>query len=247
MFLEYNYYNGKSPSSINEGLLKTLSAYNQHHGYNGELYVGFTGNLEQRFERHKTAQWKKMVVVYRSWSMTSAVDVENRLIKYGQDSDVGIELKNIKGVQDISKRYVYLLTDRREKYYDGPKSIDCDTWIEWENKCKTGPLDARLIVGVLKGKLSRCINKEECIYIGMTNDPKRRWREHQRKRSRKWDQMHLLYSTTSLGNAKTLENILIKYADQNIRPGKCSLENVLIPKDGGKWEPPVWHVYILIP
>lgn len=246
MFVDWNYYKNESLGQIEDSLKKVLSAYQRHHGKS--LYVGITGNLEQRCSQHHTNwgnQWEKMIVIYQTPFPGEAMKAENQLIEYGKKEGIKVELENIQGARDLSSGlYVYVLIDKKANSHDGPKEpINDEIWRTWmKDYKKTGLPNS--VIGTLNHRIGQYARHSDYIYIGMTNNPKRRWGEHQRKWAPrdKWDEMRLVYETTSLGNVMKVEDALIK----NVKSASYRYEKVLNIK-GGNGIPPDWYVYVLIP
>lgn len=104
------------------------------------------------------------------------------------------------------------------------------------------------------GDLRRCIGqyarRYDYIKVGITKNPEVRWLQHQSERrlhDDSWEEMVVIYETSSWRRACMVENLLIKYAQS--RPYKCVLWNAV---GGGGGQNPVLtrncraYVYVLL-
>ena len=82
----------------------------------------------------------------------------------------------------------------------------------------------------LRRAIGQYASRNRWIYIGLTQQrPEDRFSQHQRKRAEghKWDRMVVIYHAKTFTLMQTVEDRLIKYAEQQIKNGKylCQLIN----------------------
>ncbi len=88
----------------------------------------------------------------------------------------------------------------------------------------------------LKRSVSQYIRYHNCVKIGITNNPERRKKEY--AKSRNWDKMVVLYSTTSLKYIREIERELIEY--------NWDYVHNLISGGGGDYSQPPYYLYVVI-
>jgi len=101
----------------------------------------------------------------------------------------------------------------------------------------------------LKTALGQHARGSQYVYIGITNNPQRRFSEHQAAAQREdpdypWDKMVIIYKTASIDNAKKTEKALIEHArNSNYEPKTWNWKG----GGGGKFNPTeVQYVYVLL-
>lgn len=83
-------------------------------------------------------------------------------------------------------------------------------------------------------------NYKDRIKIGASNDPDRRWYDH--KRGRRWQEMRILWGTSSLKGIRQAEKVFIDYVWDNYDV-KCLNE---VSGGGGLGKGDYWYLYVLL-
>lgn len=65
------------------------------------------------------------------------------------------------------------------------------------------------VIPLLRISISLFLRNYKRVKIGITNNPERRWKEHQRQDAESWDRMVIKYVTTSVNNANRVEKFFI--------------------------------------
>ncbi len=89
--IEYNYYEGSDFSNVEQGLKIAVSKYARQAKC---VYIGITGDIEQRTQRHYARSrkrpndvnlgigWTRMIAIYNTTSDSDAKQAEKVLIKF---------------------------------------------------------------------------------------------------------------------------------------------------------------------
>ncbi|WP_326498831.1 hypothetical protein [Methylomicrobium sp. Wu6] len=216
------------------------------------VYVGITHDPEARFAQHQAKmaelgykEWEEMIVVYGTYSLAFAIQVENEMIKYFERHNVYSKIKfNTKGPQYFGNQSfsLYLLVKNisliplLRTVNTGLKDPN-DAYVTYwpEDRC-SGHYNSQLI-DTLKRRVKKYAEKQKTIYIGMTNDPHRRLSEHYS--SKDIDGMIVLYESNSLDYVAKTEAVLIEYAKKNLSA------NCINDKSSLMLNSPYFYVYFL--
>jgi len=245
-----------SPGQIIPDLKKALGQYFRDRGTRDlGVYVGITHDPETRFAQHQSRmaelgykEWEEMIVVYGTYSLAFAIQVENEMIKHFENHSVYKKIKfNEKGVQYFGKQSfsLYLLVDNitsipLPRTVNTPIKDQNDVYVSYwpEDRC-SGHYNSQLIE-TLKRRVKKYAEKQPKIYIGMTNDPHRRLAEHYSKKD--IDGLIVLYESSSLDYVANAESMLIEYAKKNL-VNKCKVIN---DKSSLMLNAPYFYVYFLL-
>ncbi|MEM6635734.1 MAG: GIY-YIG nuclease family protein [Pseudomonadota bacterium] len=216
MGLEWNYTSG----DFAEVELATRRALAQYRNGAKIIKVGRTNSPERRYKEHQSDRtrarakpWKRMIVLHECSSLHEVKLAEGKLIKWlrakGYDwaPAKSKSLGNQRGpeaVYDGEEYFVYVLLDSYGEPVKEPE------WLY-----STGHL--KDVAPNLKQALAVYGRKNKHIKVGRTNDPGRRWREHQAERASAndaWERMVVVYATSSFSYAAQCEKLLIDYADE---------------------------------
>lgn len=238
--IRYNYFDNKHPSDVEENVKRSLGQYVSRCEY---VYVGRTNNPEARFNAHQrnlepgVKKWDEMVVVYGTRSLGFSVQMENALIQFIQHGRFNNVRWNTKGTQWEGPQdfAVYLLVDGSGRRKSTPNNVPT-----WPADVVTGHYN-RGLEAQLCQMVDRYAKNQKRIYVGMTNDPRRRFGEHQREWQIPWDDMIVIYQTSSLDYAAQAEAMLIKYINENKYPSQNTAGGMM-PTD----EEPYFYVYFLL-
>ncbi len=240
--IKYEYFDSKHPSYVEESVRRSLGQYISRCNY---VYVGRTNNPESRFKAHQNnldpgvKNWDEMVVVYATRSLGFSVQMENALIEFiqrGKFQNVRWNEKGTqwRGPQDFT---VYVLTDSTGQRKPKPNNNPL-----WPAGILTGHYDLAL-QQLLCQKLDYYTRNKKRCYVGMTNDPWRRFGEHQRDWDIGWDNLIVLYRTSSLDYAARAETKLIQYIKDKRNQSKfLNTGSGMMPAD----EEPYFYVYFLL-
>jgi hypothetical protein len=207
-----------------------------------------------RFAQHQAKmaelgykEWEEMVVVYGTYSLAFAIQVENAMIRHFEDHDVYSKIKfNEKSVQYFGRQCfsLYLLVNDISSI-PRPRTVNTrlkdpnDAYVTYwpEDRC-SGYYSPQLI-DTLKRRVKKYAEKQSKIYIGMTNDPHRRLGEHYS--SKDIDGLIVLYESNSLDYVAKAEAMLIEYGKNNLPVKKC-----INDKSSLMLNSPYFHVYFLL-
>ena len=96
----------------------------------------------------------------------------------------------------------------------------------------------------IKNRVSNLVLDCRFFYIGLTNNPRRRFREHLRKDEVAWDRMVVLYETSSaLKEGNFEEELILYYRESNSYSKK--LKNKKNGRQGRLCYPP-HYIYVLL-
>lgn len=223
----YDYYDNEHPQKVLAPLraLLTRRVNDKRCAY---FYIGQTTNPKARFDQHQErmaaegySTWDWMQVVYGHRSLGFVTDVENALIEHLRQHPKFAE----KGFNAAGSRYagrqtycVYVLIDSNQNAY--VNRVPDDHFCHQETNKRASKVEMETIIkdnfrlAIKEGDNNRTA---DWIYVGYTNDPNRRFREHQLEMNRHyegniWDQMLVLYQTPSLDKAILAESVLIEHA-----------------------------------
>ena len=94
------------------------------------------------------------------------------------------------------------------------------------------------VLNHLARDVTRIANRSTSIKIGITNEPERRWLQHSQRYP--WDQMIVIYGSTSLAFVRDIERELIDYTfdwDESLN---------FVGGGGGNFAAGYQYVYVLI-
>ena len=199
--IRYEYFDNNSlhdsTTSPGELIPSLIRSFGQHYRNRGtrnlRVYVGITHDPELRFAQHQSRmaasgykEWEQMLVVYGTYSLGFAIQVENAMIDHFRSHDLYSRIRfNEKGPQYFgSQRFsLYMLVDDISTIplprtsNTSLKDLNDPYLTYWpEDRC-SGHYNAQL-VDTLKRRVKKYAEKQTTIYIGMTNDPHRRLGEH---------------------------------------------------------------------
>lgn len=239
MKITYNYFDNLHPSAVENSVKSSLAQYISRCDY---VYVGRTNNPEQRFSAHQrnlepgVKKWDEMLVVYGTKSLGYSVQMENTLIKFIQRSYYENVRWNTKGTQWSGPQdyAVYLLLDA-----SGMRKPQPNTVPTLANNLVTGHYNPGLET-ILQQQVEAYIKGQNRFYVGFSNDPWRRFGEHQREWLTAWDDLIVIYSTSSLDYAARAEAMLIEHFENH--PQNQNGAGGMIPTDID----PYFYVYFLL-
>lgn len=227
------------PGNVTDKVKRWLRDYIDKCDY---VYVGRTNNPKQRFSEHQrnlepgVKKWDEMIVVYGSKYLGNSVEMENALIEYIQRNRFDGVRWNSKGTQWRGPQYfsVYLLLDRLGQRKASPNTTPYEA-----GDLLTGHYGPT-IKGTLINRVDNYIKRQQRFYIGLTNDPWRRFGEHQREWLTAWDELLVIYQTSSLDYAAKAEAMLIEHFGNHakIRNGAKGMVSEAVE--------PYFYVYFLL-
>lgn len=208
--ITYNYFDNLHPSTAEGSIKRSLAQYISRCDY---VYVGRTNNPEQRFNAHQRnldpgiKKWDEMLVVYGTKSLGYSVQMENELIEFIQRGHYDNVRWNTKGTQwNGPQEYaIYLLVDGHGERKPLPNNIPTLSDDQVSGHYNPG------LEAVLQKQTEMYVKNQKRFYIGLTNDPWRRFGEHQREWTIPWDDMVVIYRTSSLDYAARAEAMLIEH------------------------------------
>ena len=236
MSVRWDYFDNEHPSYVERSLKSSLSRYAEYCDF---VYVGRTDSPERRLVEHQNALdpswtiWDEMVVVYKHYSLGFVVQLENALIDFINKESYDNIRWNTKGTQWHGPQtfYIYLLLDADQRRKNPQSKPDYGSM-------RSGHVHE--IRPALQKLLDQYAAQRSLLYVGVSNDPERRYREHQSwwAPNDRWDRMVVLYQTSSLNYALQAESQLIHYMQQQ----GYDYENRHIPPLS---LPPFWLYFLL--
>jgi predicted GIY-YIG superfamily endonuclease len=205
------YYTTGKFRDVETSLRRALGQYARHHNY---LKIGRTNDPERRWTEHQRERrkvsdsWSRMVVIYESSSFNDIVQAEKLLIDYARQTHYEAEVWNdISGSDkgEPSTEYIYVLLDALG---------EPEQEVKWYYSTGHYPSVANSLKRAL-GQYAKQSAFQRHIKIGRTNDPERRWKEHQAERKRdndSWQKMIVIYASSSSKYIRQAEKELIDYA-----------------------------------
>lgn len=223
----YNYYDNEHPSQVLPRLRQWVSRRVNHKDC-ACFYIGQTTNPEARFLKHQkkmsdsgVTPWDEMHVIYGNQSLGFVTEVENGLIRLAQShekwTDGGFNYAGAR-YDETAEYFVYVLVDHDSDPGYVNTTPDRHFMHVETNKATPRAQRDRSVLEAFKAAL-----KDEAtgrtagaFYVGFTNSPDRRFREHQDEDRTVhadgfWDQMLVIYRTPSLDNALETESALITH------------------------------------
>lgn len=186
------------------------------------LYVGRTKNPWKRMAAHRFT-WAiagntlhHMVKIYKTNSFADMVKVEAKLIEYIRHYSGKTVLNKIFGDWDDSiVFYLYMLLD------DGSKKREISTDVDWDQMEHRGLFSEN--IGKIKKKIEILGEDQEYVYVGFTDDPDKRFSQHQKIyiKSESWSQMVVLFESGNLHDTYLGENKIIQSTIKNFGSEKC--------------------------
>lgn len=259
--IRYDYYDNNSPHDATTSpgqLIPSLKrAFGQYYRNRGTrelgVYVGITHDPDLRFDQHQARmaelgyrEWEEMLVVYGTYSLSFAIQVENAMIEHFKSHNVYSKIKfNEKGRQYFGPQLfsLYLLVNNIAAT-PLPRAVNFslkevnETYVSYWPEDRCGGYYSPQLLETLKRRVKKYAENQQRIYVGMTNDPHRRLGEHYT--SKDIDGMVVLYESTSLDYVAKAEAALIEYSKKNLS-GKC-----LNDKSSLMLNSPYFYVYFLL-
>lgn len=81
--LRYKHFTGR-PQAIVSNVRRVISAFTREDRVHS-FKIGITNNPERRFKRRHIKKYDKMIVVYRSSSINSVSELEDKLIEHNKE------------------------------------------------------------------------------------------------------------------------------------------------------------------
>jgi len=210
MALEWNCTVGEF-SKVEQATRKALGQYN---GRSKKIRIGRTNNPERRYYEHQRKQrndgakaWSRMIVLHETSNLREAKQAEALLIDWMEEKYGKAAIGNRRGgdtYYDDEMFVVYLLLDSLGDPKEEPD------WLY-----STGHTQA--VISGLRKALAAYARHNPHIKVGRTNEPSRRWTEHQREREAdgdSWERMVVIYVTSSSHYAREVEKGLIEHVRQ---------------------------------
>ncbi|MEM7189590.1 MAG: hypothetical protein AAF439_08250 [Pseudomonadota bacterium] len=274
--IKWTYYADQHPDHV----LGDLKGYirqrqNDAAGTLEYWYVGQTDNPDLRLAQHQSscagrsdAPWTDMFVIYGHTDLGYVTKVENELIEYlnmragkrGEDDRV----LNVKGAQYRGNQTfsVYILIDDNPTSSSGakqqsaarePSTNKSHCFAEGKKKVDTQTREKTVIAkfdAATKVDTGGYTRPAQYIYVGFTNDPARRYREHQGKMKKEfggnvWQEMRVVYQTPSLNDALDVETLLIDHARKTFPGTVHNTERGRFAQQRDKDEQPYFYVYYM--
>lgn len=203
------------PNQVVPSLCRSIERYTRKYS---RFYVGRTQDPWSRMAAHnqKWAQsnhtLEHMIMIYKSGSFASMVKVEAGIIEHIKST---IQSKrNTKEL--LNKRhgdwqesfvfYLYMLVD------DGSRKESLSKDVDWDQMHHRGLASESM--GQIRKLIRDNAEDQEYIYVGFTDDPDRRFYQHQRiyEKSASWSKMVVLFEGSNLHDTYVAENLIINYA-----------------------------------
>ncbi len=234
--VKYNYFDNEHPSKVSRTLKDWVLARIERKDclY---FYIGQTCNPRDRFSAHQrrmknddVSLWDDMEVIYGNQSHGFVNDIENDLIGLCK----GHKKWNARGFNYAGPRYeasteffVYVLVDHgSDGSYINKTPDDHFMYVETNKAAPKASRDGPVMTAFKDSLKENTTGRAaKAFYVGFTNDPQRRFREHQDEdrttyADHPWEQMLVIYKTPSLDNALAVESELIALGQKNYR-SKC--------------------------
>jgi predicted GIY-YIG superfamily endonuclease len=208
MAVEWWYSEGEF--TANEAALRR--AIGQYARQADHVYIGRTNDPDRRWGEHQRKRravaktpWQRMVVIHHLETLAEAALAERALIKYVEDGPYAKKLWNEAPggeAPEPETEYVYVLLDARGEPSTEPSWYYC-----------TGHF-SHVRDGLIRA-IGQYARHYDYLKVGRTNDPWRRWREHQSERRRagdRWEKMVVIYASSSSRYIALAEQELIGHA-----------------------------------
>jgi predicted GIY-YIG superfamily endonuclease len=236
-------------------------------------YVGQALDPEARLRQHqadcdqrKDSRWTDAYVIYGAQDIGSVTQVENGLIDYLQRraarrGEQG-RLLNVAGARCAGDQqyHVYVLVDDHPRSSSGAKrqrAAEKPNWDHCYRQQAEAAGEAQRNRSVIQ-RFERAVLAEDggraravrYCYIGFTNDPRRRYREHQALMMKHfggnvWEEMRVIYQTSCYQAALDAEAAVIAHAHTR---GDLTVHNTLAGSRGAQNRAehfPYYYVYYL--
>lgn len=219
------------PNQVVGSLCRSVAGYAREYS---RFYVGRTQEPWSRMAAHeKTWAGEKhtlrhMILIYKTSSFAHMVKVEAEIIEHiksevrpYRDRKVVLNQKHGDWQESVAF-YLYMLVD------DGSKKKSISKDVDWDQMIHRGLATNKMgdIRALVRKNAKKDEDKDEdhaFVYIGFTDDPERRFTEHQRlyEEEASWSKMIVLYEGSNLHDTYLAEDLLIHYALRKYGSDMC--------------------------